>query len=74
MLKGADQLDLINILARSNSLSELVTLSNINISIKFAKDFANDTRDVFKSTRIKAKLTGKMLAHFLASESSVFRG
>jgi hypothetical protein len=51
-----------------------VTLSNINIGIKFAKDFANDTREVFKDTRLKAKLSGKMLAHFLSAENSIFKG
>jgi len=35
---------------------------------KFSKNFASVAIDVFKNTRFKAKLTGKLLAHFLASE------
>ena len=41
---------------------------------KFSKDFANETSSVFKSTRLKAKLTGKLLGHFLASDSGTFKG
>jgi hypothetical protein len=56
---------------RSNSLKELLTENNLRTAIHFTKEVTNQTRELFLSTRQKARLTGKMLAHFLASENNV---
>jgi hypothetical protein len=60
-------------------MSEMISTSGISSMYKFSKDFASRTMEVFKSTRIKAKLTGKLLAHYLAADcgesgSEVLRG
>lgn len=54
-------------IARASSLSELVTTSNLSTAFKFANQCADDLKDAFTHTRYRAKLTGKMLAYFLAS-------
>jgi uncharacterized protein (DUF2336 family) len=69
-LQNANKNNLIDTIARANSLSELVTTSNISSAFKFVDQCADDLRDAFIHTRYKAKLTGKMLAHFLASREN----
>lgn len=62
---------MISMIQRSNSLKELLTENNLRMAIHFTKEVTAQTKELFLTTRNKARLTGKMLAHFLASENTV---
>ena len=66
-LEKADKNDIINIMQKSSSLSELITTTHLRTAYTFAKQCGDDFINTFIHTRFKAKLTGKMLAHFLAA-------
>lgn len=40
----------------------------------FSKDFIKSGTEAFKDTHNKAKLTGKLLGHYFASDTSMFQG
>ena len=67
MLKQADQNDIINMISQSNKISDLISAKNISAAYKFSKELALATKEVFCSTRQTARMSGKMLAHYLAS-------
>ena len=52
----------------------MLSASGISSLYKFSKDFIVHGFEEFKSANYRAKATGKMLAHFLASDKSELRG
>ena len=67
MLQQADQNDIINMMAQSNKISDLISAKNISAAYKFSKELALATKEVFCSTKQTARMSGKLLAHYLAS-------
>jgi hypothetical protein len=50
-LKEADNNDIINIIASSNSLNELISTKNISSAYRFSKGFIQSFKDVFVNTK-----------------------
>lgn len=53
-LQQADHNDLINVLAKANSIGDLISTNNISTMYKFSKDFVSSTKEIFLNTRKKA--------------------
>jgi len=62
-------------LSEANSFNDVLTSrKGISSLYNFAKDFKKSGTEAFKETHTKAKITGKLLGHYLASENGVFKG
>lgn len=59
---------------KAEGFMDFVSFANIGKMYDITKDFKLKTESQFGGARQRAKETGLMLAHFLASENSIFKG
>lgn len=69
-----DKNEVINVLSEANSLNDLISRKGMTSLYNFSKDFLKIGTEAFKETHLKAKVTGKLLGHYFASEISIFQG
>jgi hypothetical protein len=62
----------INVLSQANSLHDLLSTQGMSSIYNFSKEFATIGKEAFIETHGKAKLTGKMLAHYLTEDKCAF--
>ena len=74
-MQWADRNEVINVLSEANSFNDvIVSKKGISSLYNFAKDVHKSGTEAFKETHNKAKITGKLLGHYFASENGVFQG
>lgn len=59
---------------KAESWTDLVGWKTLTGSVGFAQTATKEGKKIFLATRERAKRTGLLLAHYLASDNAVFRG
>lgn len=55
-------------LSQMNSWTDVLTSSNLSTLYNFSKDLASELNQIFLETVQVGKMTGKLLAHYLAAD------
>jgi len=75
VLQWADRNEVINVLSEAKSFNDVIaSRKGISSLYNFSKDFIKSGTEAFKETHSKAKITGKLLGHYFASETGIFQG
>ena len=73
MMKGnAEKADLFSVAQGVTSLKDIFTKQKMSTLASYVSSVALDGVETFKTARSNAKVTGKVIAHFLASKGHVF--
>ena len=73
MMKGnAEKTDLYSVAQGVSSFKDIFTAQKLSTLASYVSSVAKDGVETFKTARNNAKVTGKMIAHFLASKGHIF--
>ena len=72
MKDNAEKTDLFSVAQGVSKFSDIFTTKNLSTVASYVSSVAKDGVDTFKTARNNAKITGKMVAHFLASKGHIF--
>jgi len=60
------------VLSEANSFNDLLSTKGISSLYNLSKDLIKSGTEAFKETHNKAKITGKLLGHYFASDTGIF--
>lgn len=71
---SAEKTGILDLVKRASKWSEVLSVNSIKSLANFAADTWYGGYESFKEARFNAKMSGKLLAHFLASHNDTFQG